>query len=208
MYVTRLSWNSNGWQSPSGRTNKCCGTDAPLYECLAGFGWEEWLFKKEHRLSIPPYNEEFQYGFLQCFNSSIPMEEIVYKDVYLTSRKCDGACNPANTGTYYAIGKIKLVTRLGVNESRNVNTYFEQNGLIANMRNECLDVDGIDMDRFDEGPGNPDNPQTYMNVKFRVEDVDFFEKRIKIPSVPKRFRMVAINLKSETHQKFLKSIGY
>ncbi len=69
MYVTRLSWNSKGWKSPSGRSNKCRGSkDSLLYECKAGFGWEEWLFKKEHQLIIPPYNEEFHMDF---YNVSI-----------------------------------------------------------------------------------------------------------------------------------------
>lgn len=206
MYVTRLSWNSKGWQSPSGRNNKCRGNDSSLlYECKAGFGWEEWLFKKEHQLVIPPDNQEFQYGFLQCFNHSIPLEEVIYENVYLTSRKCIGSCNPANQGNYYAVAKIKTLIRLNTTQSHTVNTYFEQNGLITNMGNECTGIEGINMDKFNEGPGNPDNPRVYINVKFRTTDVLILEKQI--PSIPKRFQMVELKPERKTHREFLSLVS-
>ena len=63
-YLTRLSWNSKGWQVPSGRDNKCKGTGKiQLYECIYGFGWEEWLF---HFIE---QSDGYCYGFLQCFNT-------------------------------------------------------------------------------------------------------------------------------------------
>ncbi len=135
------------------------------------------------------------------------MEEVIYENVYLTTRKCSGACNPANEGTYYAIGKIKVLTRLNNTQSNIVNTYFEQNGLINNMGNECEAIEGLNMDEFNIGPGNPGIPQAYMNVRFRVKDAIFFDKQIKVPSVPKRFQMVELKPERKTHRSFLSLVN-
>ena len=60
-YITRLTWNSNNWNLPSGFSNKSVKNEN--YETDSGFGWEEWLFNSNYVL------DGYQYGFIQCFTA-------------------------------------------------------------------------------------------------------------------------------------------
>ena len=64
--IARLSFNTNGWQSPSGLTGKSVNR---IHESIYGFGFEEWLFNKNF-VDKDGYNfgyiegihKNFQYG--------------------------------------------------------------------------------------------------------------------------------------------------
>ena len=56
----RLTWNSNGWQYPSGRSwnNKVQSPANHAYEHVHGYGFEEWLFN-------PRYSKDgIVYGYI------------------------------------------------------------------------------------------------------------------------------------------------
>jgi hypothetical protein len=62
MYVTRIAYNSSGWQRPTG---EAAATEAKgSYNKQFGFGHEDWLFRTEWTL------DGWRYAFLQGVNKS------------------------------------------------------------------------------------------------------------------------------------------
>jgi hypothetical protein len=55
--MARICWNTEGWEKPSGPCGKSTGVKT--FECLYGFGYEEWLFDANKQ------SDGWQYGFLQ-----------------------------------------------------------------------------------------------------------------------------------------------
>jgi hypothetical protein len=119
-YFTRLSWNSNGWKRPSGTANKCFGTGkSRLYECVHGFGWEEWLF---HFIK---HSDGYCYGFLECFNDGRNISAEV-KDLHLYTRRCEDKYKPGGTAATYYVGKFDEVERLGSEHQHIVDTLIDE----------------------------------------------------------------------------------
>ncbi len=55
----RLSFNTNGWQRPSGSIGKSTN---PIHEHIYGFGFEEWIFNKTFTLmDLKGYKWHFGY---------------------------------------------------------------------------------------------------------------------------------------------------
>jgi len=61
-YITRICWNENSWERPSGLAANLEAPDG--FSATFGFGHEEWLFSESHEV------EGWQYGFLQGANKS------------------------------------------------------------------------------------------------------------------------------------------
>lgn len=59
--ITRLTFNSNGWVSPSGKERK--SNVSGLHEADYGFGHEEWLFDFSKKI------KGFKYGFIEGFRT-------------------------------------------------------------------------------------------------------------------------------------------
>ena len=134
-HLTRLSWNSNRWNVPSGRENKCKGTgDVQLYECIYGFGWEEWLF---HFIE---HTDGYCYGFLECFNKPHRKHTII-NELHLYTRKCKGSCEKnAKSETLY-VGKIEQLEVLGQEHKSIANTIVLNN---ETMMKESLKRAGVE----------------------------------------------------------------
>src|SRR5690242_6580887 len=60
--VTRISYNSGGWQKPTGEAAK--HEAAATYSHQYGFGHEDWLFRSEWVI------DGWRYAFLQGVNKS------------------------------------------------------------------------------------------------------------------------------------------
>lgn len=165
-YLTRITCNTNGWSYPSGPICKCPN----LYESLAGFGWDEWLFNKRNQ------NNGYQYGFLECFNKQPLNQEQYYDDVYLYVRCCGLTQN-----CYSVRIKIKHLVKLSKIEADEIQNHFTENGNIALMQDECPNLE-----YFQQGP-------TYhiFNVKFKMEDVFFGKSNCFTPPT---YRFVMTNL--------------
>ena len=62
LFLTRISWNQNGWTRPQGLGPLAEGPargSGKTFVSEHGYGHEEWLFRPEHRI------DGWQYGFLQ-----------------------------------------------------------------------------------------------------------------------------------------------
>lgn len=180
-YLTRVTPNKNGWQYPSGCECKCGGE---LYENTFDFGWEEWLFNKRNR------KDDFQYGFLQCFNTQNINEEITYKEVYLYTRKCetkDADCkNKSKNGKCYLVARIYNVIKLSHDEATEIQDEFYNNGKIKQMNDKFSNNIGFEL--------GPNKNKLIFNVKFKVEDAKLID--IKEEITPSNYRFVLTNIEN------------
>lgn len=62
MIYARLSYNNNNWIFPSGQSGK--SRNNYTHEGQFGFGFEEWLFSKDHFL-LDEKKEEYHYGYIE-----------------------------------------------------------------------------------------------------------------------------------------------
>lgn len=117
---SRLSWNSNGWNKPSGCKGKCYGYgDEPSnFECLAGFGFEEWIFNKSFQ-ALDNEGVNYQYGFIQCFHKNSSRANTLFKIFHLWTRRCDGCCEKSNNGQFYKVGIVRNLEVLALNNYSN-----------------------------------------------------------------------------------------
>jgi hypothetical protein len=186
-YITRITPNYNNWETPSGINGKCCGSkEQPLYEYEAGFGWEEWLFNKENR------KNDYQYGFLECFNKTNFDQEKIYEEVYLYMRRCD---THTNSGSSFLIAKINNLTKLSRDEAFAINDTFKDK--ITRMRTECQNNEKY----FDLGPC-----RFIFNVKFKIDEVYWFENTVPINPKNKRFLMIELDEKNTNHTEIINTI--
>ena len=187
-YINRITPNDNNWETPSGFNGKCCGSkENQLYESVAGFGWEEWLFNKENR------KNDYQYGFLECFNKTNFDQEKVYEEVYLYTRQCD---TYTNNGSSFLIAKINNLTKLSRDEAFAINDTFKGN--IARMRTQCQNNEKY----FDLGPC-----RFIFNVKFKIEEAYSFENTVVINPKNKRFLMFELDEKNPNHTEIITKIN-
>ncbi|WP_396167508.1 hypothetical protein [Flavobacterium sp.] len=187
-YITRITPNENNWEKPSGINGKCCGTNKyPLYEYEAGFGWEEWLFNKEN------CKNDYQYGFLECFNKMNFGEEKIYQEVYLYTRNC--VINP-KVGSSFLIAKINNLIKLSSEEAFIINTAFKDK--IARMRTECQNNEKY----FDLGPC-----RFIFNVKFKINEVKWLENIVPINPKNKRFQIIELDEKNPNHIDIINKVN-
>ncbi|MBL7765134.1 MAG: hypothetical protein JNJ58_03500 [Chitinophagaceae bacterium] len=78
-YYCRLSFNSNGWFTPSGFQGK--STNRDNHECEFGFGFEEWLFNS--RKFIDTKSEKCHFGYIDSLkdyneNTNIKKDLVLY----------------------------------------------------------------------------------------------------------------------------------
>lgn len=66
MFYSRLSYNTNGWTSPSGPQEK--STNISTHECEFGFGFEEWLFNEN--FVEDGWHYEYIEGIYLCRNGN------------------------------------------------------------------------------------------------------------------------------------------
>jgi hypothetical protein len=196
-YITRLTHNNNNWTKPSCKDGKCISTgNKRLYEQIAGFGWEEWLFNPKNR--IEENGEIYQYGFLQCFNKTPLNEEIIYEKVFLYTRQCFTE-NPKK-GTYHLVAKIENLIQLSKKQLDVINIQFKENGNFDIMRND----DCVDKKHFDIGP----IPNDYkINAKFKVADTMVDVAQTKIKPISYRFNIMELKPDNDSHNQLIEELN-
>lgn len=190
-YIARLTHNNNNWTRPSCKDGKCVSkSNKPLYEEKAGFGWEEWLFNPKNR--VEENGEIYQYGFLQCFNTTPSNDEKTFEEVFLYTREC--FTNNPKEGTFYLVAKIKNIIKLSKDNADYINLHFEQNGNFDSMRND----DCVNKEFFDKGP-LPNNSYK-INAKFKVDEACIDKNQSKIKIKYYRFKITELKENKPNHK--------
>ena len=120
--ISRVVWNKNGWQSPSGPA--CKSPNAGNHEHDFGYGYEEWL------LDTGKQWEGYQYGFLQPFNQAFhKYTGQLFPDIYLYTIN---AC----TKVRYWVAHLRDVEILTQAECSMIDNVYEKQGWKRTMRQQ------------------------------------------------------------------------
>jgi hypothetical protein len=172
-YGSRLSWNCLDWVFPSGCSGKCYGSgpSPSNFECIAGFGFEEWLFNVEFRCF--ENGVEYQYGFIQCFHNNRSKQNHVFEEFLLWTRMCDGSCDKVNRGKFYFLGTIENLEVLDFEFDYNKLTCLKNPiDFLVNETNPKLSEDVKSKLLKYDHPMEQDN--RFFNVRFKVsENLEF-----------------------------------
>lgn len=160
--ITRIAYNSTGWQHPTGEAAKEEGKSS--YVVQMGFGHEEWLFRNELLL------DGWRYSFLQGVHKGGKRYENQVVDIDLCT------ILPAPGKERRLVARIADVEVLSEPQAREVYQRFEENGWLDQME---ADVRGVN------GNSRPlRSPTTFremFNIRFKGEKVSFYPKGTPLP---------------------------
>jgi hypothetical protein len=148
-YISRVCWNSAGWQHPTGDAQHL--ESSPAYVVEHGFGHEEWLF--DYSRTIDGYH----YGFLQPVSDSQSRLEGNTIHVLLF------AINAEKERMY--VGDIENCEVLTKAQSDHAQQHYQDAGWLQDMRESVQSVGG-DSSRIDSRL-----PSSYLfDVRFKIGD--------------------------------------
>ncbi len=150
--ITRITFNSQNWQRPSGDARK---NEAPnTYAHKNGFGHEEWLFRSEWKIG------GWRYAFMQGVNDS--------------RRKLLEANKPVDISLFTIepdkrrrlVATIKAVECLDDRQAEAALKIFKKNGWFKTMLEEIKSVNG-NVSALNNSP----ETSNVLNIRFRSENV-------------------------------------
>jgi hypothetical protein len=160
--ITRLCFNSAGWQRPTGHAR---GLEAPgTYNHENGFGHEEWLFRSDWSI------DGWRYGFVQGVNKGGAKVIREGKPLDLTVFTIE----PDKRRRLVA--DIYDVECLADADAKAAFEYFVKQGWHDQMKNEILAVGG-DVKSF----GASEWASKILNVRFRIENIKPFPADAFVP---------------------------
>jgi hypothetical protein len=155
MHYARITYNTLGYQKPSGAQGK--STDKKTFEGLHGFGWEEWLFNPIFSDAI------YRYGFIQGFQD-LPYGE--FQNIYLLS---------------YDLSKTQwtLKARLAKVEhldaaAAGLKTHYFDKGLWSTMKQ------GLNPKQIKEAEALVKNFSNIVNVRFKPENITLYDETFNL----------------------------
>ena len=151
--LTRICWNTNNWQKPSGKYGKSKNPKA--YERIVGYGHEEWL------LDLGKFIDGYHYSFLQAIGAHWEKYFDKIFDIFLYSINND-------TKTRWWLGAIKNVHVIRESESLKVLKIYKRNGWFQEMIEQLKSVDA-DYKNLQR------NIDYFATIKFRVKDINILD---------------------------------
>jgi len=132
-HIAKLVCNRFGWTTPSGLDAKSDNAEYGPFEAQVHFGFEEWLFNREHIITIE--EGEFHFGFLECFNNNqnipFPNEN---EELFLFTQLYSNNENPNQLNTKRVVGKVHF--HRAVNQEIYQTILLQHPGIVERMRNE------------------------------------------------------------------------
>jgi len=153
-FITRICFNSSNWQRPTGDASEANNTFHSVY----GYGHEEWLFRFEWQIG------GWQYGFLQGVNkgresrleSGARLADVLIFTIDDQQRR-------------RYVARIHDLEFLDEMQSADALDYYKKAGWYDRMLSEIDGVEGVR-----DGLGDADWAGEILNVRFRVEGVEWF----------------------------------
>jgi len=150
--ITRISYNSENWQRPTGDARKYEASST--YNHKHGFGHEDWLFRSEWLV------DGWRYAFIEGVNKSERRLVASQKAVDLTLFTIE----PDKRRRYVAM--IREVECLGDQQAGAAVKMFKEAGWFDTMLEEIKKVGGDA-----KALGNSREAKHVLNVRFRLENV-------------------------------------
>lgn len=149
--LARITWNTNGWQHPSGRVGK--SKDKESHEYKHGFGHEEWL------LDGGTIIEGYKYGFLE------PIHKFPNKYIGQVFARLSLYTRDADAGQYYWVGTLHDVEVIHREEAGRIARIYQERGWYQSMKAdlEALHLKGDDLDAWIQN-----GVASLFNVRFQA----------------------------------------
>jgi len=158
--IARLTWNDNGYVSPSGLIGK--SKDKKTHEGTYGYGHEEWLFDTSKLV------DGYHYGFLEPIRKHQNAYTGKDYDVWLYTID-------ANSGLRYLVGKIKNVEVINSEEAARIKILYEQNGWLGEMDGQ-IRSSGANAKGFSGYSG-----LDIFNIRYRPENLEVNDPYFELP---------------------------
>jgi hypothetical protein len=156
--ITRITWNTEKWQRPSGSSGKSLYSGA--YEANTGYGHEEWLFDKTSII------DGYHYAFLQSLN--------LESDKHVGKTYNISLFTTNNLGKKYEIGIIQKVECISKKLSADIHAIYEKNGWLKRMENDLLKVNA-DVRKFKQMAADQ-----FFNIRFQFRNVLINDELVEI----------------------------
>jgi len=155
--LSRICWNTNNWQKPSGKYGKSRNPKA--YEMIVGYGHEEWL------LDLEKIIDGYHYAFLQAIAAHRDKYNGKIFDISLYSINND-------TKTRWWLGEIKNVQIISESESFNVLKIYKSKGWFQEMVEQlkAIDADYKNLQKY---------PESFATIKFRVKNINLLDSPLQ-----------------------------
>lgn len=158
--LARISYNSSGWKRPTGDARKYETPGTYNYE--HGFGHEDWLFRADWLI------DGWRYAFIQGLNNSRKACLGQPLDVTLYTLQPDKRRRLAAT--------INGLETLSDEQAKEALDAFRAKGWLRIMQEEVRAIDGNA-----NALGDPKWAENVLNVRYRLENVDFYPPDTFLP---------------------------
>jgi hypothetical protein len=156
MIYARLSYNSNNWQSPSGRIGK--SRNKTTFEANHGFGFEEWLFDPNS------LTDGYYYGYIE----GIKQNYVVGDEQNTLKLYTLQYVIPFAKAQRQFVGEIKDWLKVDWPENQKIVRVWQKSGRIKYMRQQLEDVKA-DLVPFDVAADEKNANQIQLvNIKFKA----------------------------------------
>lgn len=156
--ITRVTWNTENWQRPSGSAGKSLYSGA--YEANSGYGHEEWIFDKTTIV------DGYHYSFLQSLNlRSARHIGNVYNISLFTVN---------NLGKKYEVGTIQEVECISKELSANIYKIYEKRRWLKRMEDDLLNVNA-DVIKFRQTTADQ-----FFNIRFQFRNAMINDELLEI----------------------------
>lgn len=159
--VTRVCWNSNHWNAPSGLTGKSKSTNS--FENQTGFGFEEWNF------DFSKVIDGYLYGYVPAAGADRihkvkvhPMFNLSFYTIH----------NDKQTNQRYWIGTIYNVEFVSAEKSIEIYEIYKKNKWLQERLNQLKQLDINYQNYVDLFPKN------FFNIRYKLKDMQLLENPI------------------------------
>lgn len=176
--IARLTWNTNGWLSPSGYDGK--SHDPESHEFNYGYGHEEWLF------DITKLINGYHYGFLEPVRKQQQAYQNKVYDVWLYT--IDGQSKKR-----FFAGEIKHCEVITHSEALKIQNEYKNRGWLKEMEKQIKLCDGESV-----GFSNYKGVDLF-NIRFKPENLKV-EELIELPVGHEAYKQSRYAFASYTQQ--------
>lgn len=156
--ITRITWNTENWQRPSGPAGKSLYSGA--YEANTGYGHEEWLFDKTTII------DGFHYGFLQSLNLGTDKHVGMVYNISLFTVN--------NLGKKYEVGTIRSAECISKGLSGDIYSIYKSKGWLNRMEDDLLNVNA-DVKKFRQTTADQ-----FFNIRFQFRNAIINDELLEI----------------------------
>lgn len=158
--ITRICWNSNHWNTPSGALGKSKSLDA--FENQAGFGFEEWNF------DLSKVIDGYIYAYVPAAGADRAHAAQLSSPFHLSFYSIQNHKSPQR----YWIGTVYNVEYVSPTQSKHIYLHYQHKGWLKERFQQLKHL-GIDYQAYQD-----DFPHCFFNIRYKVKDINLLKEPI------------------------------